>query len=188
MSWTTPKTWSAGSALPAADLNTYVRDNTEYIKDSLETHGITSDATPQPLKSGGYGCSLKTSGTVNLGDASDVQVQFDDEEWDDAGFHSTVTNTARITIPTGGGGRYLFNGHVSFAANSTGRRELWFEVNGADEYNRVRHQPVSSVATAIQTVLELELVAGDYVVLRARQNSGETLTASARLQARRTSV
>lgn len=31
--WTTPKTWNTGDPLTAADLNTHVRDNLEYLKD-----------------------------------------------------------------------------------------------------------------------------------------------------------
>lgn len=31
--WTTPKTWNTGEPLTAADLNTHLRDNLEYLKD-----------------------------------------------------------------------------------------------------------------------------------------------------------
>lgn len=31
MAWTAPKTWAAGDIVTAADMNTYVRDNTDYI-------------------------------------------------------------------------------------------------------------------------------------------------------------
>ena len=187
MAWTTPRTWSAGSAVTAASLNTDIRDNENWIKDALTAHGITSDTTPQPLKTGGYGVSV-TVDSVNLGDASEVAIQFDTEEWDDASFHSNVTNNQRITIPTGGDGRYLFNGWVSIESNSNNRREAWFEKNGATEYNRARIQAISGAATSFSTTVELSLVAGDYVVLRAKQNSGGTLTCQARLQARRISV
>mgnify|MGYP005849436023 CR=1 FL=1 len=32
MPWTTPKTWAVGAILPAAELNTYLRDNTNELK------------------------------------------------------------------------------------------------------------------------------------------------------------
>jgi len=115
-------------------------------------------------------------------------VQFDTEEWDDAGFHSTVTNVQRVTIPTGGAGRYIFDSWTSFEANSTGRREAWFEKNGATEYNRVRLPANSNVATSFSNSVELSLNVGDYVVVRVRQNSGGDLDVDARLQVRRTAV
>lgn len=31
MSWTTPKTFTAGAVLPASDLNTHLRDNTNFL-------------------------------------------------------------------------------------------------------------------------------------------------------------
>jgi len=35
-SWTNPKTWIA-AILPVSDMNTYVRDNTQYLKDDLDS-------------------------------------------------------------------------------------------------------------------------------------------------------
>lgn len=185
MAWTTPRTWSAGAAVAAADLNVDLRDNTKELYDRLVAHGITS-TTPQAVKSAGYGVSL-TRSSQNIADATDVAIAFDTEEWDDAAFHSTSVNTSRVTIPTGGDGRYEFTAWVSFEANSSGRREAWIEKNGATEYNRVRLPPVST-ATGFTLSVELDLDASDYVVLRVRQSSGSTLTAEARLQARRTAV
>ena len=31
MAWNTPKTWGVGDILTASDMNTYVRDNTDYL-------------------------------------------------------------------------------------------------------------------------------------------------------------
>jgi hypothetical protein len=187
MAYSTPRTWADGP-LDLAALNQDVRDNVTDLHDRLMLHGITSAVSVGVVKSARYGVSLTTSGTVNLADQSDVQIQFDTEEWDDATFHSTVSNTQRITIPAGGAGTYTFTGHLQYQANASGFRELWLEQNAATEYNRVRFEAASSGFTALIVTCELELVAGDYVVLRARQNSGSTLTASGRLQARRWAV
>lgn len=188
MPWTTPRTWVAGSAVTAAELNTDVRDNTDYLYDTLTTHGLTSDTTPQPIKSGGYGVNLYTGTDINCADATDVAVGFDSEEWDDASFHSTSSNTSRVTIPTGGDGRYLINVYTSFESNSSGRREVWFEKNAATEYSRVRLPAAQGAATSMSATIELALVAGDFVQVRVRQNSGSTLQVYARLQARRIAV
>ena len=42
--------------------------------------------------------------------------------------HSTVSNTGRITATTAG--KYLIGGHIEFAANATGLRELYIRLNG----------------------------------------------------------
>jgi hypothetical protein len=187
--WTTPKTWVAGSALTAAELNEQVRDDLTWVKDALTVHGITSDTTPQAIKSDRYGVSM--SGDDTAADATDAAISFGNstEEYDDAGFHSENTNTSRITIPTGGAGTYVFTAWVSFESNATGRREAWIEKNGATSYNRTRIATSGAGATTAFTVsCDIRCQVGDYFVVRVRQNSGSTLNVSARFQARRVAV
>lgn len=45
--WTSPKTWADAIALTAAELNTYVRDNLQYLYDRLGTQSavLSSDVT-----------------------------------------------------------------------------------------------------------------------------------------------
>jgi len=44
--WTTSKTWSVGDTVPAADMNTYLRDNTQYLYDNavvlLDSYEVTT--------------------------------------------------------------------------------------------------------------------------------------------------
>ena len=51
--WTTPKTWSA-AVLTSADMNTYVRDNQNFLKTSVNDSGAISfvDATELTISSG----------------------------------------------------------------------------------------------------------------------------------------
>lgn len=42
--WTTPKTWNVGDVLTAADMNTYVRDNTSYLHDPIVDYTVTGSA------------------------------------------------------------------------------------------------------------------------------------------------
>lgn len=183
MSWSTPKTWTAG-AVTAAEMNAELRDNLAWLKAALAEHGITSDSVVGALLSARYGASMEVSGR-SVADASDVAINFDtsDEEWDDAAFHDGV-NRARFTIPTDG--TYAISAFASFAANSTGRREAWIEKNGTDEYNRVRHDTSGGAApTGIYTAVEVECSAGDYFIMRCRQASGTSLDVDARFQIRR---
>jgi hypothetical protein len=47
VSWTSPKTWAFGEVLTSADMNTYVRDNTQFLFDQPEF--ITSDSNAVAL-------------------------------------------------------------------------------------------------------------------------------------------
>lgn len=187
MAWTTPKTFSADAALTASELNTYLRDNQDWLKDALTTHGIESDSVVQVLKGARYGCSAYTE-SFTASDQEDRSVPFTtgEEEWDDAGFHND-TYQSRFTVPTAG--TYECKLWVQFAANGTGVRQAWFEKNGADEYNRIRIATASSsVTTNIYVSVELELAANDYIIHRVRQNSGSSLDCRARASIRRIAV
>ena len=65
-----------------------------------------------------YGCSVYGSGTGNLG-SSYTAIAFNNENYDDNGFHSNTTNNTRITIPSSQNGRYHihFNATIQFSAS-----------------------------------------------------------------------
>lgn len=62
------------------------------------------------------GCLVGSSADQTLtGDNAFHQITWDTEVYDDAAYHSVVSNTSRLTIPTGGGGagtRYLIACHI----------------------------------------------------------------------------
>ena len=96
------------------------------------------------------------------------------EWWDTDSFHDTVTNNTRMTIPTGLGGRYLLYGYFLFTAGGTGTRYGAFFKNGSQNY--VHPCVVSgSDGPFCQLTTTLDLVAGDYIELRAYQASGGAL-------------
>lgn len=45
MSWTTPKTWASGDILTASDMNTYVRDNTDYTMNTAMKKLLSTTAS-----------------------------------------------------------------------------------------------------------------------------------------------
>lgn len=187
MSFTAPKTWASG-ALTSAELNQELRDNLIFLKAALAAIGQTSDSTPDALLSARYGASLYEN-SITIPDATDTAVAFADTDiWDDDGFHSTVQDNDRITVPATG--TYHFVGWGNFNAHADGNRNLWFEVNGATSYARIRIPSAGSTNdTNIGTSIYLELTAGDYVRLMVRQGSGGVLTTcSFRFQCQRVSV
>ena len=56
---------------------------------------------------------------------------FDTERIDTDAFHSTVTNTSRITIPAGKAGKYLITWRVTWAYNTSGDRGYYLYKNGS---------------------------------------------------------
>ena len=64
------------------------------------------------------GCSLTKTTTQTANGAVYTAITWNSENFDTDSFHSTSTNTSRITIPTGLGGKYLFSFFVNDAAGS----------------------------------------------------------------------
>jgi hypothetical protein len=120
------------------------------------------------------GCRVTRATTSqSIANATDTAVLFNNETFDTTAFHSTSTNTSRITIPSGKGGYYQFNANVTFASGS-GNRELNIFKNGA----RVSYGPFpgsSSTSTASATSTVLAGAVGDYFEVFVYQDSGGAL-------------
>jgi len=125
--------------------------------------------------SGFIGVGLRdASGTLTAANNTYVDITFDTEDFDTDSFHSTSSNTARITIPTGKGGKYLLLGNYYMEGNATGARTVRFYKNNTTAIGGFNQSPSTSTATtfAYQTVQDLS--AGDYVTLQCYQSSGAT--------------
>jgi len=62
MAWTTPKTWTTGELVPASDLNTYLRDNANYLYDTavpkIAEIPVTNNDTAISVQNGIGGINL----------------------------------------------------------------------------------------------------------------------------------
>lgn len=99
MAWTTPRTWAVGETLTAANLNTYLRDNTSFL-----------GSGPIVSVSAGAATTMTTAGTW-------YPVAFNTETVDTDNMHSTVSNTSRLTATTAG--YYLVTGQALIATTAT---------------------------------------------------------------------
>ena len=155
MGYTDPNTVSnptTGQVAPAAWGDT-VRDCLEFLIDR-----------PQFV--------ARHSGTQNVNTSSNKSLLADTEELDTDSMHSTSSNTGRGTVNTAG--KYRVSAILEWDSDATGRREVYFLVNGATAH-------VVGVASAVsggtQNVSKvLTLAATDYVEVRVWQNSGGTRT------------
>lgn len=160
-SWSTPKTWSTGNVLTATDLNTYVRDNTSWL------------GTDKPL------ARVFNSAAISIANNTNTAVTFDSERFDNQGMHSTSSNTSRLTVPTGMGGKFLIGGHIEFAGNASGQRDILIQVNGSTVIAYDRVGPNGAVSWKMSLTTMYALSAADYVELLVFQNSGGALNLDA---------
>jgi hypothetical protein len=101
------------------------------------------------------GCLAYNSTTQVLGGAGELT--FDSEDFDTDAYHSTVTNTGRLTIPSALDGKFLAYAHVYRSTSSATDLYIW--KNGA--VCRGGYLTINTVS-AVVTVM-LDLVATDYL-------------------------
>ena len=101
---------------------------------------------------------------------------YNSEDFDTDGFHSTSSNTSRLTVPTGLGGKYSIKAQLEWNVNATGIRALKIYKNGTAVKASTEAVPSSTVYVGLVMSTDLELAAGDYIELYAFQNIGTNLT------------
>lgn len=122
------------------------------------------------------------SGAQSTTSGTDISpILYDSEDFDVGGFHSTVSNTGRLTVPSGYGGVYYIHADINWASNATGVRFILLYLNGTGgTLIGGASQPATSGFATRQTYSVLyPLAATDYVILIGRQNSGGSLNISA---------
>lgn len=139
--------------------------------------GVPSWATPAS-GSTFSGVALFRTTNQTLSDGVGTNILFDGESFDTDSFHSTSSNTDRITIPSGKAGKYFLHARIPFSANATGTRIGMIRKNAAATViARTSLAPGNS--TGPECVLEFSTIAdlsvADYVVIEAYQDRGGTL-------------
>lgn len=136
-------------------------------------------ASGQALSLGG--CRVTKTTNQVLTNNTWTVITFDNEDYDDAGFHSTDANLGRMTIPAGYAGRYIMSAFAIFDAAANGERAYRILKNAsttAGNYLAVQGEVFDAgTAQGAQTLLVagVTLSSGDYVEFSANQNSGSTL-------------
>lgn len=125
------------------------------------------------------GASVYPGGGVgnSIPDDTDTVVDFGVEQFDSDGFHESVVNPSRLTIPAGLTGKYLVIAKLEFNTDGTGVRVLQLLKNGSTT-GTARDEVAAPSGTreallSIQQILSLE--EGDYIQVRVYQNSGNAL-------------
>ena len=114
------------------------------------------------------GCRLnKLSGNQSIADSTYVAVTWPTEVFDVGGYHESVTNPSRITIPTGKGGYY----RVSWRQGVTAAASTCTIYTNGTGGTRNAFINVAN-AEANGSTMVLYLAAGDYIEVYLRQTSG----------------
>ena len=123
------------------------------------------------------GCLLYNSGTTTQTIPNNVNtiVTFDAESFDTDNFHNNSTNTSRITIPTGLGGKYRFTLNLLWDVNGTGRRATQLYKNGSQILFGADLAATSGLYIGYSYTFVTSAVAGDYFEMSANQTSGAGL-------------
>jgi len=122
------------------------------------------------------GASVNKAGTLSVPTSTYTAITCDQEQYDTDSYHSTSTNTSRITIPTGKTGYYQINGQIVFNQSSGGgSRQLVIYKNGTSFFASPDISAPSGQYPGVALTTTAYLTAGDYVELYAYQTSGANL-------------
>jgi hypothetical protein len=135
--------------------------------DSAEADGVKWATPSSPAF---VGCVLFKTSNQTIANNTTVIVTFPSESIDTDGFHSNVTDTGRITIPTGKGGKYLISAAGRWGSQSS-TKEFYLFKNGA-ELEIARSATNFAAIHMVYYNVIVDLVAGDYIDFRVYQASG----------------
>jgi hypothetical protein len=157
---------------------------TQYVEAwALQTSGGALDVTLSnftliKLDSGrvgtGIGAQAFNSNVQSIPDNADTAATFDSEVFDTDGFHDTSSNTSRMTIPAGLGGKYLILGGGRLPPATSLQRQLTLRKNGTTglrgAFGDTQDAGAGGIDRDQQVMTIADLVAGDFVELVVYQN------------------
>ena len=121
------------------------------------------------------GASCYTTAQITVAHDTDTAITFNSEYYDTDSIHSTATNTARFTIPTGKSGKYLCA--VSIQSSGVGSEMgafLKIRKNGSFVAWSKGHIRGGTEPMNVDFSQVLDLAAADYIEFYIYQNSGSS--------------
>lgn len=167
MPWTPQKSWTS-EVLTSSDLNTYMRDDMEYLK------GVVDGVGFQAVK-------LSRGAATSIPNSAFTAITWTDETYDYGGWWSSGTD---IVVPAGAvpagftSIAVLVFARTRFAANGTGSRAIQPTFNGSASLGAASLTAITGELTEV-TFADLGIVeAGDTITLELYQTSGGNLNAT----------
>ena len=125
--------------------------------------GVPSWATPAASSPSFVGCSLYNSTSFTINASTTTALTFDSEYFDTNNFHSTSSNTGRITIPTGYAGKYLVTFAVRYEATVAGYRSTNLYKNGSSLIDFMDLAGFTSSTSYLARSVIIDLAVADYL-------------------------
>ena len=100
MAWTTPRTWVSGELVTAALMNTYIKENQDFLKTEVDANKAFVGA--RDLTDGGILLGSGTSAITALGVATNGQIPIGDGSGDPV--LATISGTSNQVDVTNGAG------------------------------------------------------------------------------------
>lgn len=128
------------------------------------------------------GCSVYSTSSQSISNGSTTILTFDSENFDTSNYHSTSSNTGRLTVPNTG--KYLIFFKVTYEGNTTGIRQILMKKNGTTDIGYIYAPAISVSSTGASSTLTqiVDATAGDYFTISVYQTSGGTLSVLNSLQ------
>lgn len=142
----------------------------------LTATDATHAAWATPSSGAFSGCRVYNSTAQSIPNTTATRTTWDSETWDTDSYHSTVTNTGRLTVPSTG--YYAVWSIMNFAASSAGDRYSYILINGTtiEAYVALQNADTTSGhGTVLSGYLQVQLTALDYVECFVSQGSGGSL-------------
>ncbi len=135
------------------------------------------------------GASATYGSDENYDGTNFLEQQLDTEDWDNGGYHDTVTNNERMTVPSGKAGKHLVMSTVGISNGAPDRRvELKLEKNGTTELAHMAMTWSQDANPPFFHLLRVEdMSEADYVLMASKANDASedtrgTLEYAPRLQ------
>jgi hypothetical protein len=141
-------------------------DATKFL-DGTGAFTVPAGGTPK-------GVRAYNSSNISISSSTETLVTLDSERVDDNGFHSTVSNTSRLTVPAAG---WVFGiAKIAWGSNVTGYRDVVIYLNGATIIAYLRGTPETGAGSLIQICpFEYKASVSDYFEVKVNQNSGSSI-------------
>lgn len=117
-------------------------------------------------------CRAFNNANINVNSATATAMTFNSERFDIGGCHSTVSQTSRLTVPTGEGAKYLMGSNLSWAVSAASYRQSALRVNGTTLIAVDSRPPRGDGFCIMPLSTDYPLAAGDYIEVIAEQATG----------------
>lgn len=161
-----------------AAMHADINDEMEAVQAELGVGPAGSHATVVARLTAGElarGATLTRSAAQSIPNTTLTDILWTTETEDTDAFHSTSTDTARFTVPSGLDGLYLVALVLGYTAHSTASRSAIIYKNTTQISDIGFPAYASPTPTLVQNTTVVRLAAGDYVKAAGYQSSGGAL-------------